>query len=258
MIIDAGNLPAADGLRIREGMIFRLSGGLVKPGDLEKLEAAGLRRVVDLRGTDEDRSVIRDWADEHGVDYVSQPIPAARREDFDAVATSTTSEEDAIAYMGKLYRRVVDDFGTEIAATIGAMADELPAGFGCAAGKDRTGIVNAFLHVLLGVPEEEAAERYVNGAPSVERLGGLARNYMELDDSQPLPTGVEVMLRASPELITAAIDQAKRTRGSVEAYLEAHGLEPEAVERLRERLLVPRLTLSGRRRPYPPASSRAP
>ena len=89
--------------------------------------------------------------------------------------------------MESLYRSIVDDFGPQIAGTISALEDELPAGHGCAAGKDRTGIVTAFLHVLLGVPEEEAARRYVNGAPSLERLGPLARDYLAIEDSIPFP-----------------------------------------------------------------------
>jgi protein-tyrosine phosphatase len=239
MIIDAGNVPAADGKRIQSGKIYRLSGGLAKSGELQALEEIGLKRVVDLRGTDEDRSVIKNWAESHGVDYVSQPIPAARRDDFVRAAAEAETEEGAFAYMRELYERVVDQFGPQIAATIGAMAEEQPAGFGCAAGKDRTGIVNAFLHILLGVPEEEAAVRYVNGAPSVERLGPLARNIMELEESEPLPMGVEVLLRATPELINAAIAEAKRTDGTIQGYLEHHGLAPQSVERLREQLLVP-------------------
>ena len=239
MIIDAGDVPAEDGRRVRPGKVYRLSGGLAKPGELEALDAVGLRRGVDLRGTDEARSVIQNWADANGVDYVSQPIPAARREDFLRAAAEADTEEAAFDYMRALYERVVDDFGPQIAATIHAMSKDLPAGFGCAAGKDRTGIVNAFLHILLGVPEEEAAMRYVNGAPSVERLGPLARNLMELEDSEPLPMGVEVLLRATPELINAAIARAEETHGSIEAYLEHHGLPPDAVERLRDQLLVP-------------------
>jgi len=239
VIIDAGDVPASDGQRVRPGKVYRLSGGLAKPGELEALDAVGLRRVVDLRGTDEDRSVIQDWAKDNGVDYVSQPIPAARRDDFVRAAAEAETEEAAFAYMRELYERVVDNFGPQIAATIGAMSKELPAGFGCAAGKDRTGIVNAFLHVLLGVPEEEAAMRYVNGAPSVERLVPLTRNIMELEESEPLPMGVEVLLRATPELINAAIARAEETHGSIEGYLEHHGLAPEAIERLREQLLVP-------------------
>jgi protein-tyrosine phosphatase len=246
MIIDAGDVPAADGFRVRPGKIYRLSGGLAKAGELQALEAAGLRRIVDLRGTDEDRSVIQNWAEANGADYESQPIPAARREDFLRAAAEAETEESAFAYMRELYERVVDDFGPQIAATIGAMSRDLPAGFGCAAGKDRTGIVNALLHILLGVPEEEAAMRYVNGAPSVERLGPLARNVMELEESEPLPLGVEVLLRATPELINAAIAEAKRTDGTIQGYLEHHGLAPEAVERLREQLLEPASPVSGR------------
>ena len=92
------------------------------------------------------------------------------------------------------------------------------------------------VELLLRQLEEEAAIRYVNGAPSVERLGPLARDIMELEESEPLPMGVQVLLRATPELINAAIAEAKRRDGTIQGYLEHHGLEPDAIQRLREQL----------------------
>ena len=238
MITDAGDVPVAGGGRVRARAVFRLSGGLVRSNELGALEAAGLRRVVDLRGEDEDRSVIQDWARSNHVDYVSQPIPAAGKIDFADAARDGLTPDQAADRMTSLYREIVDDHGSEIAGTIAAMADEQPAGYGCAAGKDRTGIVTAFLQTLLGVAEDEIVRRYVQGAPGLDSLGPLARGYLELDDGDPLPAGIEKLLEPLPDSIRAALDEAERADGSVPAYLERNGLRPETAAGLRERLLV--------------------
>lgn len=232
-------MPVADGGRIRAGRIFRVSGGLMSADELDALEAAGLRRVVDLRGEDEDRSVLMEWAGKRGVDYVSQPIYAAGRREFVEIARQGMGQERAQEYMTSLYRGIIDEHGNEIAATIGAIADRLPAGYGCAAGKDRTGIVTAFLHVLLGVPEGEAARRYVNGAPSVERLGPLARTYLGLDEGAPLPAEIEVLIRPAPTTLLGMLDHARENYGGVREYLESHGMAPGTAADLRRRLVVP-------------------
>ena len=218
-------------------MVFRLSGGLAGPDELRELEVAGLRRVVDLRGEDEDRSVIAGWAAAGGVDYVAQPIPAANGAQLREAFGQANSDEEAAEHLSAIYRRVVDEHGHAVAGTIAALVDHLPAGYGCAAGKDRTGIVTAFLHVLLGVPEDEAARRYVGGAPPIERLRTLARDYFEVDEGAELPAGVDVLLGAREATILETLEHVRSEHGGVPAYLAAHGLQPEAVEALRERLV---------------------
>ena len=150
------------------------------------------------------------------------------------------TEEEAAGHMLSIYRVIVDDYGEAIAMTIAALADKLPVGYGCAAGKDRTGIVTAFLHTLLGADEEEVARRYVDGAPAPERLQVLARDYLSLGEADPLPPGFNVLAGASAPTIRETLDHVRRQHGGVEAYLEAHGLEPETVEKLRNRLVEQR------------------
>ena len=235
VIVDIGGAPTADGGRIRPKLVYRIRGGLAAPDKLAPLDDAGLRSVVDLRAETEDRSVVRDWADATGVRYVAQPMPAGNKVDMNEVSRQSSAE--ATDYMQALYRRIVVEFGPQITATIGVLAEGLPAGYGCAAGKDRTGIVTAMLHVLLGVSREEAGRRYMSDAPTVEALGPLARDYLDLHEAEPLPVGVEVMMGTMPESIGAALDQAEEEFGSVPAYLEHHGLAPGAVETLRSELV---------------------
>jgi len=237
VIVDAGNVPVAGGGTIRSAAVFRLSGGLAGPDELARLDAARLRCVVDLRGPDEDRSAIQGWAAARGVQYVAQPIPAGDRGGIAALIRAAVSEREALDELDRIYRRIVDDYGAQLAGTIAALVGHDAAGYGCAAGKDRTGVVTALLHVLLGVSEEDAVRAYVSGAPAPERLHGLIRTYLELGDDDPLPVAALVMTGTRPDTMRATLAHVRETYGDVEAYLREHGLPAGAADELRRRLV---------------------
>jgi protein-tyrosine phosphatase len=240
VITDVGGLAAADGKQIRTDMVFRLSGGLAGPDELAALRVARLRTIVDLRGEREDRSAIREWADASGITYVAQPIPAADRTDLREVLDSGTSVAEAGAALDGAYISIVDEFGPQIAGTIAALARELPAGFGCAAGKDRTGIVAAFLHTTLGADVEDVVHHYAVSAPPVARLAVLAQDYFGAVEGEELSPVVKTLLSARPETMRATLAHVEATYGSVVRYLVGNGLEPAAIDELRARLVVAR------------------
>jgi len=238
VITDAGGVSVVGGGRIRSGAVFRLSGGLASPAELERLEAAGLGCIVDLRGPDEDRATIRTWAGGCGVEYLAQPIPAADRGGIAELFRSATSERMAIDALDRIYRRIVDDHGAQLAGTIGALVGRRAAGYGCAAGKDRTGVVTALLHVLLGVSEDDAVRHYVSGAPAPERLELLARDYLGLVEGEPVPAPVAVFTTTRPDTMRTTLAHVREAHGGVEAYLRAHGLPDGAADALRAQLVV--------------------
>lgn len=240
VITDVGGLTAANGAHIRTDLVFRLSGGLAVPDELARLRAARLRCIVDLRGETEDRSAVRDWAAANDVAYEAQPIPAADRAGMRELVSSGASVADAAAAIDGAYRTIVDSYGPQIAGTIAALARELPAGFGCAAGKDRTGIVAAFLHTALGADVEDVVHHYTVSAPPVARLAVLAKDYFGVADGEALPPAVEVLLSTRPDTMRATLAHVEATHGSVVQYLLDHGLAPAAVEELRARLVVAR------------------
>jgi protein-tyrosine phosphatase len=238
VITDVGGIAAANGTFIRTNTVFRLSGGLAGPDELATLRAARLRCVVDLRGDTEDRTAVRDWAAANGVGYEAQPIPAADRAGMRELVSSGATVADAAAAIDGAYRTIVDSYGAQIAGTIGALARELPAGFGCAAGKDRTGIVAAFLHRLLGADVEDVVHHYTVSAPPVTRLAVLAKDYFGVADGDALPPAVEVLLSTRPDTMRAILAHVQATHGSIEQYLVDHGLGADAVDHLRARLVV--------------------
>lgn len=235
--VDAGGIPLAAGGRMRTGVVYRVSGALVRAEELGDLEALQLDLLVDLRGAGERRDTLQGWAQAHTVRYEHVPIDSAAPQQL-AEAGAGATEEDGFAHLRSIYRQIVDRHGHSFARTLTLIADAPRAGFGCAAGKDRTGLVAAFLHVLLGASEEQAADYYVASAPSVEQLAPLVAEYFKLEPGTPMPPGVAALLGVSTELLLETFEELRRRHSSIEGYLLQAGMSPEVPARLRRHLVV--------------------
>lgn len=239
MIQDAGGVPLAGGGRMRTGMVYRISGALAGPDELAELAAVGLRTVVDLRSEIEDRSAVVDWAQAHGVAYWNYPIIVGgytgRR---DSGMMRAIREGSHVEFMREIYSELAVDFGDQLAGAFARIAEGFPSGFGCAAGKDRTGVMSAYLHVLLGASEETAIESYLARAPSVEALRPALAGLFDLDEEEHLQEGLTHVMSVQAANLEYAFERV-RALGGVEAFLTGHGLSARAVEQLREALVEP-------------------
>ncbi|HEY3239683.1 MAG TPA: tyrosine-protein phosphatase [Acidimicrobiia bacterium] len=117
------------------------------------------------------------------------------------------------------------------------MSGDLPAAFGCAAVKDRTGVLTALIQSLLGVDRAEIARHYAAAAPSPERLAPILRRWKRT--SGALSPGTRAMLDAPPATITATLDYVAERFGGVTQYLAGSGLDPLRAGALRRALLTP-------------------
>jgi protein-tyrosine phosphatase len=229
---DVGGHLTVDGRSMRIGCIHRISGSLLDNDALDTLSRLGLRTLVDLRAADEDRQALIDFSAEHAITYFHLPMQIAR---LDELATVTVSYADARSLVASIYLQIVRDHGPTLASAIAALDSPLPAGFGCAAGKDRTGVLSALLQRVLGVDEQTVIAEYIRCAPNPtrvrERLLGLLPAGVE-----PGP-GLDVLVGAAPGALLAALREAEDAHGSIEGYLRAMGLAASTIDRLRVSLL---------------------
>jgi protein-tyrosine phosphatase len=229
---DVGGHLTVDGRSMRIGSIYRISGSLVDDDELDTVARLGLRTLVDLRAADEDRQALIDFSAEHAITYFHLPMQVAR---LDELAAVTVSYADARALVASIYLQIVRDHGPTLASAIGALNSPLPAAFGCAAGKDRTGVLSAFLQRVLGVDEQTVIAEYIRCAPNPtrvrERLLGLLPAGVE-----PGP-GLDVLVAAAPDALLAALHEAEAAHGSIEGYLRAMGLAADTIDGLRVSLL---------------------
>ena len=235
---DIGGVPLTGGGRLRRGLLYRISGALVGPDDLAHLRTFGLRCVIDLRGMGEDRSRLTRWAADDGVTYHHQPIlVGAVGQVAEILREAGSSVEAAVEVRRSVYRQIVDDYGAALAGAVALMAHDLPAGFGCAAGKDRTGILAALIQTLLGASEDDAVADYIALAPDVERLRGLVGGWKESADVDLTAPGIDTLLSTSDELMRDSLAHINDRWGGPAAYLQTHGLTTSDVEALQIQLV---------------------
>lgn len=235
---DVGGM-AVPGGRIRTGLLFRLSGGMAGAADLRRLEEVALRMVVDFRGGDEDRSQLEGWAREKCVEYRHEPIPVGGADQVAEMLKHSRTVDGAAEQLRLVYGQIVDLYGDRIARTVNALADILPAGFGCAAGKDRTGVVAALVQSFLGADPSDIARDYVACAPGVERVKEFLASKFGLDKNALGYPGLEVLLGANEATILAILDRVGCEYGSVTEFFQRFGVSAESLRRLRTCLIAP-------------------
>jgi protein-tyrosine phosphatase len=237
MIQDAGGVPLAGGKQMKTGLVYRISGALAGPGELAELEAKGLRCLVDLRSPNEDRAAVVDWAQAHAVIYENFPIVVGGYADgrFHAIIEAIDNGKHA-EYLLEMYGSLATDFGTELAHGLQSIARGLPAGFGCAAGKDRTGVMNAYLQILLGASEETAIASYLDKAPTIEQLRPQIAALFGYGPHDAVPAGLLHIMTVQAEVMAHALAKVNEL-GGVETFLRAHGLSGGAIDTLRAELV---------------------
>jgi protein-tyrosine phosphatase len=235
---DLGGYAAADGRRVRRGVIFR-SGTMsdLTEDDVEQLNRLGIVCIYDLRTTSERSKHPTNWHD------ASKVRMHARDYDHSEGSLKSLALGDGAAVRGrmtKLYRTLHEEQRHNFAALFERLiAGDVPLLFNCAAGKDRTGIAAALILTALGVPRATVIEDYALSDRFADPLFALlCRNpRYGLNADSPRDTWLP-MTRAYPEYIETFLDTIAERHGSVEAYLaEDLGVDRQAIERLRDTLL---------------------
>lgn len=252
---DLGGTPLTGGRSVRGGLLFR-------SGQLDRMDAAsdpavaalGIRTVVDFR-TQAERDARPDRVPEGGrllladvlADQVaSGRMPAAarlRRLLADpAVAEQELGGGRGRELFGEIYRAFVTTDSARVAYR--AFLDEVadpgsgPLLFHCTAGKDRTGWAATIVLTLLGAAPKTVEAEYLSVNAAVrEAFAPLVEGYT-LQGGQP-ETAL-AMIGVVPDYLRAALDEVDARHGSMEKYVsEGLGVTAAAVERIRERLVVP-------------------
>lgn len=230
---DLGGYRAADGRRVRFGLVFRASAlGALTEADLLALGRLGLRTVCDLRG-ERERARMPSRLPDPAPEVVSLPIePTVGASLRDILEHGQATGEDVVSLLAEAYRAYATDKLPQYRALLALVAEpgRLPLAFHCTAGKDRTGFGAALLLTALGVPREVIREDYL----ATNRFwtgSGL------LPPTTP-PAVAEALMRAHAPLLDAALDTALADHADTAAFLEAAlGLDARRLAALRDSLL---------------------
>lgn len=253
---------------VRHGMVFR-SDGLAQLTDRARtdLNDLGIGAVIDLRDIGE-RAKLPDAVDGLDVSRIELPIfedhffPSRPLSvDEMKAAAEATGMDLSDRSLTRIYDVMITHFGHRLALAVDAIAEHCERGvvFHCSAGKDRTGVVGAFLLDLLGVGRSEIIDEYAITSTHLSGgfLDSITRNFADAGISGNLAATATA---APPALMHDVLDRIDAdygaasasengtgtgsrdgdgSGGGVEAYLLAHGMDPAAPQQLRDCLLQP-------------------
>ncbi len=243
---DYGGYEAADGSRIKKGLLYRSGQHRdASPADLDAIQALDIRTIIDLRGESE-----RD------------KFPCKRHAEFDAEVLAYEGEtsnsppheggggkvvmtpEKARERMIAVYTRMpVNPAMIEMFSRYFEALAERDGGslVHCFAGKDRTGIAAALLMHALGAHHDDIVAEFLltNDAPDPSILERQSLPRMEAVYGTIGPEALRNLMGVHEDYIATYWTEVTRDHGSVDNYLsQTLGVDEARKVRLRERLLT--------------------
>jgi len=234
---DLGGLPTRGGGETKFGSIVRADSVRQLSDDgWQALVDHGIRTVVDLRG-DEERA--DDPPAEVPVDVVHVPFfeadDAEWEEVRDELDAAVAAAPDIATSTRDVYVIFLEHFRDNVAEAVRAVAHAPEGGvvIHCVGGKDRTGLLSAFLLHLAGVDDDDVAADY---ALSEERLRPRHEAWFAAAESEEELERLQRIAQTPPASMPGVFSELERRYGGVEAYLREAGVTDEELELVRARL----------------------
>jgi protein-tyrosine phosphatase len=231
---DLGGYATTDGRTVAWGCVYRSDMfHRMTVADRERLQALGLRTVIDLRSTAELSRLGR--FDHHEVDFRHHPVFEEETTRLPPLPGRDDPEPDDPA---ETYLVLAEEGATAFADALRVLAEgQHPAVFHCAAGKDRTGMLAALLLTALDVPEDIVVGDYQLTEAALPRQRAWLDRYdpqgaADMDNVAPW------LLAAPASLMRAFLDGLRSRHGSPMGYLTDIGVDTAVLDALRARLLV--------------------
>ena len=242
---DFGGYATTAGGRVRSGHLFRSAHqSKMDDADLRALGALGIGTVVDLRrNIERAKQPSRRPAGWDGLVIESDLDGRGEAPHITFLKNADLTEESGPAFMTALYADMpfspahIETFGGYFRAL--AESDR-PILIHCAAGKDRTGLLAALTHHLLGVGRDDMIEDYLLTNVAIDLVGrapSMAKSLEKSTGRAVSEDAVVAFLGVRPEFLEAAFDAIEAQHGSLDAYLDqALGVDAELRDRIVARL----------------------
>lgn len=234
---DLGGHPTEDGDETRFGSIVRAdSVRQLSDEGWEALVDYGVKTVVDLRANEE---LEADPPAELPVEVRHVPFMETDRSDWQKVEgeldAAVKAAPDVASATRDVYLIFLEHYASNVAAAVRAVADAPEGGVvvHCAGGKDRTGLLTAFLLHIAGVGTDEIARDY---ALSEERLRTRHEEWLAKAQSEEERERVRRMSQTPADSMKGVFGELERRYGSVEGFLRHAGLTDDELARARSRL----------------------
>ena len=234
---DLGGHRTEDGGETRFGAIVRADSVRQLSGDgWAALMDYGVTTIVDLRGDHERQE---DPPHDVPVAVLHVPFMEANESEWkeieDRIEAAVQTAPDVPASTREVYLIFLEHFKDNVAAGIRAVA-HAPEGavlIHCVGGKDRTGLLTAFLLHLAGVDTAQIADDYVL---SEERLRSRHEEWFAAAESDEELERLQRIAQTPAESMVGVFGELARRHGSVEGFLRDAGVTNEELRLARARL----------------------
>ena len=243
---DYGDYASGHGGRIVAGRLYRSAHhGAATDADLARMAALDLACLVDLRRPRE-----RDMQPSRRPDpFAARLVQCDLGDQAEAPHVAFLRETDLTpqsvrAFFLDYYAKApFEPRHLELFARYFEALGEIdgPVLIHCTAGKDRTGLLAALTHKILGAHADDIAADYLltNLAARVEARAPMVAKALEVQlGKTPSDVAVRAFLGVEVDYLDAAFQAIAAERGSLDAYLAELGVDAAAADRLRTRLLI--------------------
>jgi protein-tyrosine phosphatase len=150
------------------------------------------------------------------------------------------SEQQIIQAVSSVYHDMATLFIPHLPGLFQVLADHAsyPLLFHCRGGKDRTGVVLAMIHKLLGVSDDVLVKDYLltneyllpRAKKMVRRINLFAFGMLPLRN-------YEIAYAASEAYLNSFLDAILKRHGSIQNYILSNGVKEEEIDSMKEILL---------------------
>lgn len=244
---DYGDYATRHGAHLARGVLLRSAHhARATDADLARMSELNVAVVVDLRRRSErDRDPSRRPPGFQGEVIENDIGDVGVAPHLTFVMTTELTPANVRNFMIEEYRRIpfeprhLDLYRRYFRALADANG---PVVIHCAAGKDRTGLLAALTHKIVGVHQDDIMTDYLltNSAARIEERAPQSQDMIaQTTGKRPSLEAVRSFLGVLPEYLEAAFAEIDAGHGALDAYLErALGVDADLKARLRAKLLA--------------------
>ncbi len=238
---DLGGIAAADGRRIRPGMLLRAAApAYTAKAEVEAIAALGVRLICDFRSDSERPNDPAVWARELGIDYFAPNSGRAVGDPLAALMRATVSTEQTHALLHDVYRNLPYDQEHSFRQLFARIVEgQAPVLYHCASGKDRTGVFSALLMRLLGIPRAAINTDFERSNEAVEAITADFKQQPRLEPIWTSPFEVwSPLMYTRRAWLDTMFETLAEKHGSADGFMQdVLGVGPKEKAALRELLL---------------------
>ena len=242
---DLGGLKTADGKTVRKGCLIRSANlSELTDNDLVKMQDMGLQKIIDLRSIRE----TEDAADRvpENTEYINNYIFPERKDGISHEKDEDEEMDISKINMASTYAFLMNEdicvrnFGKALKHIMATDFDNGPVLWHCSEGKDRCGLVSAFLLTILGVDEDTIMEDYLmTNIVNEPKAEYLYETFKKMGRSDAECEGIRNVILAKRDYMESARDRVLEKYGNMEKFLkEGLLLSEEEMNEFRKKMLV--------------------